>query len=102
MDAKQVDKLSDDTILAAKRFLQIHKPPAPMTDLQRLRTKAKHLRTWLWKHIGVLPEDGEIIDDPSPELARRAGLTRDGKHKMRWGAVHQTRISIDENRDAGA
>lgn len=96
MDARGVDKLSDETILEAKRFIQANKPPAPLTDIQRFRTKAKHLREWLWKHIGVLPEDGEIIDDPSPELARRAGLTRDGGHKMRWGAVHQTRISVDE------
>ena len=98
MDEKEIE----ETRLAAKRFIQANTPPKEMTDIQRFRTKAKHLREWLWKHIGVLPEDGEIIDDPSPELARRAGLTRDGKHKMRWGAVHQTRISIDENRDAGA
>ncbi len=70
-------KVGDLTILAAKRFLNAHSPPAPLTDVERFKTKLRHLREWLLKDAGHIPKNAVLIDDSSPELAKKARLNRD-------------------------
>jgi hypothetical protein len=87
MDRK-IDKLSDETILEAKRFLNIHKPPAEMTAIERLRVKARHLREWALKEMGCIPKDA-ILVNPSEELARKARLSQ--RRDVPWPSDMQIR-----------
>ncbi len=73
MDVHEIE----NTRLAAKRFIQAYTPPKEMTDVERFKIKLRHLREWLLKDAGHIPKNAVLIDDPSPELAKKARLNRD-------------------------
>ncbi len=92
---EHIEKLVDETIMESKRFQQQHKPPAPMTDIERFKTKLRHIKSWFWRNIGLAPDDLETIES----MINDRGPTRGGdKGAMRRGGVYETKITVTETK----
>ena len=70
---KEILEMVDETILEVKRFININTPPKEMTPLQKMKSKRRTLMEWWLKDQGV-PQHAAYIDNPSPELAKKAGI----------------------------
>jgi hypothetical protein len=85
---REIEKIADSTIMEAKRFLLLHKPPPEISSIERIKARGRFFKEWFLKEMGYIPKNA-ILVDPSPELAKKARLsqTRD----VTWPADMQSR-----------